>query len=49
MEKSIEGGGSIDDVNEGGVPKESFRGLSDIEEYDSGELPQEHDSEKEEV
>lgn len=49
MEESVIGSGSIDDVNEGEVPKESFRGLSDIEEYDSDELPQEYDSEDEKV
>ena len=48
MEESVICSGSIDDVNEGEVPKESFRGLSDIEEYDSDELPQEYDSEHEE-
>lgn len=34
----VEGGGSIDSEYEE-VPKERFRGLSDIEEYDSDELP----------
>ena len=48
MEESVEGSGSIDYVNEGEVLKENFRGLSDIEEYDSDELPQEYDSEHEE-
>lgn len=35
VEEVVEGSGSMDDVNEGEVPKERFRGLSDIEEYDS--------------
>ncbi|XP_058748835.1 uncharacterized protein LOC131621816 [Vicia villosa] len=49
VEESFEDSGSIDDVNEGGVPKESLRGLSDIEEYDSDELPQEYDREDEDI
>lgn len=48
VEESVEGSGSIDNVNEGEDPKENFRGLSDIEEYDSDELSQEYDSEDEE-
>ncbi|KAI5446902.1 hypothetical protein KIW84_014665 [Lathyrus oleraceus] len=35
VEESVEGSGSIDDMNEGVVLKENFRGMSDIEEYDS--------------
>ncbi|CAL5215317.1 unnamed protein product [Lathyrus oleraceus] len=45
VEEIVEGSGSMDDVNEGEVPKESFGGLGDIEEYDSDELPQEYGSE----
>lgn len=49
VDEAVEGSGSMDDVNEGEVPKENIRGLSDIEEYDSNELPQEYYSEDEEV
>lgn len=49
MEESVEDSGLIDDVNDGEVPRESLRGLSDIEEYDSDELPQEYDSEEDDI
>lgn len=44
MEEVVEDSGSID-IEDEEVPKESFRGLSDIEEYDIDELPKEYDSE----
>lgn len=44
-EGSCEGSGSLDEVNEDEVLKENFRGLSDIDEYNSDELPYEYDSE----
>lgn len=49
VEESVEGGGSIDYVNEGEVPKKSFIGFSDIEKYDNDELPQKCDSEDKKV
>lgn len=49
MEGSCEGSGSIDDMNEDEVPKDNFRGLSDIKEYDSNELPHEYDFKDDEV
>ncbi|XP_050888971.1 transcription factor iws1-like [Lathyrus oleraceus] len=45
VEEAVEGSSSIDNEDEE-VPKESFRGLCDVEECDSDELPQECDSDE---
>ncbi|CAI8585559.1 unnamed protein product [Vicia faba] len=49
MEEEVVGSGVFDDVNECEATKESFRGLSDIEEYDTDDLQHDYDSEDSEV
>lgn len=42
-----ESSGLLDDENVKDVPNENFKGLSDIDEYESDEIPNEYDSDDE--
>lgn len=49
VEELVERSGSLDNNKDDEVPMKIFKWLSDIEEYDNDELPQEHDSEDDEI